>query len=139
MRFCSPSCGQLAARKRDGIEVDSIRFTLDAHGYYSSSDGKGIKLHRYLWEKRFGPIPPGYVVHHKNEIKTDNQLSNLSLIQWGIHTAEHSKERWSSGKKMGKAPSKPCAEMACERISKARGLCTKHYQKLMAKERGKWL
>lgn len=140
MKYCSPRCAQIASRVLDGVELDGIRFTPDAHGYYVSSDGRGIKLHRYVWEKVHGAIPEGHVVHHKNENKADNRLQNLELYEWGKHTAEHSRERWASGRRMGKNKKHfVCDWHGCDRPSKARGLCTKHYQRHMAKERGKWL
>lgn len=139
MKYCSPQCGHIASRTRDAIILDGIRFAVDANGYYSSTEGKGIKLHRYIWAKLRGPIPDGYVVHHKNEVKIDNRIENLSLQKWGDHTSEHSRDRWKSGKNVGRPPSQNCRELGCERKSKARGLCTLHYQRVRAKERGRWL
>jgi hypothetical protein len=140
MSYCSPKCGQIAGRKRHAIEIDGLRFTLSVGGYYVSTDNRSIKLHRYLWEKANGPVPDGCVVHHKNEIKTDNRLENLEVQKWADHTAEHSRERWKSGVRIGKGKKHfICDDPKCERPSKARGLCTRHYQRVMAKERGRWL
>lgn len=140
MKYCSPKCGQLASRTKDGILYDGIRFTIDANGYFVSSDGRGIKLHRYKWEKYKGKIPQGYLVHHKNHNKTDNRINNLSLEKWGEHTGEHSKERWKSGAKMGKTRLQTvCKIEGCSRLPKAKHLCTKHYQQMKTKERGRWL
>jgi hypothetical protein len=34
-------------------------------------------LHRYIWEKEVGPIPPGHGVYHKDLDRTNNALENL--------------------------------------------------------------
>jgi hypothetical protein len=139
MRYCSTSCGQFSSRLREGVDVDGRRFVVNANGYYVSSDGKDVKLHRYVWEKAHGKIPDGFVVHHKNEKKLDNRLENLEMMAWSEHTAEHSRERWKLGKPIGKSPAGGCSTSGCDRVSKAKGLCTRHYQQAKAKERGRWL
>ena len=30
-----------------------------------------------IWEKIMGPIPPGMVIHHKDENRLNNDISNL--------------------------------------------------------------
>ena len=49
------------------------------------SDNEGKKkmyyLHRVVWESVTGePIPKGYEINHRNEIKTSNMISNLELM-----------------------------------------------------------
>ncbi len=61
-------------------------------GYYeikSRKEGnRGKKLHRLIWEDFYGcKIPDGYVIHHRNHIKTDNCVLNLQLM----HNSDHSK------------------------------------------------
>lgn len=56
--------------------------------------GKYAYEHHVVWWKHTGQtLPPGHVLHHKNEKKTDNQISNLELKTVGVHNAEHSSER----------------------------------------------
>jgi hypothetical protein len=50
-------------------------------------------LHRYVWEKFNGPIPEGYVIHHKDRDTTNNALENLECITTEQHHSEHSDER----------------------------------------------
>ena len=39
------------------------------------------KVHRVVYESVTGePIPEGYEINHRNEIKTDNSFSNLELL-----------------------------------------------------------
>jgi len=46
-----------------------------------------IKLYsRWLWEKQFGEIPPGYHVHHKDHILLNDFIENYELIGSGSHS-----------------------------------------------------
>ena len=51
--------------------------------------GKSL-LHRDVWEYHNGPIPDGYVVHHKDENKLNNDISNLEAIPDRNHRQYHS-------------------------------------------------
>lgn len=110
------------------ILVDGIAFHIHPTGYYY---GKGLKLHRYLWEKKNGPIKRGYVVHHINGNRLDNSLSNLALMTHGQHSTLHNVERWASGSKIGRDPAPLCIEKGCSRKNKARGLCYFHNRRLL--------
>lgn len=53
-------------------------------GYYQvilfkDKKKKQLYIHRLVVTAFRGPIPPGMVVNHINEIKTDNRLSNLEI------------------------------------------------------------
>lgn len=45
------------------------------------TEGRGrknwVREHRVVWMLHNGPLPDGAVVHHRNEIKTDNRIENL--------------------------------------------------------------
>ena len=45
-----------------------------------------IAEHRAVWIDAHGTIPPGAVIHHKNNVKDDNILDNLELY---CTNAEH--------------------------------------------------
>lgn len=66
-------------------------------GYFYISSGKegynGNKLHRLLFESFYGKIPDGFVVHHKNGVKTDNCILNLQLMR----KKDHDNKRNTSG------------------------------------------
>ena len=84
--------------KSKQIEYDGYKFTRDKKtGYYLSArpiyNGKRIMLHRYVWIKHNGDIPEGYSVHHIDENKENNNISNLRLMTNGSHTTLHTLER----------------------------------------------
>lgn len=65
-------------------------------GYYLSSriiNGKRRRLHVYIWECENGEIPNGYSVHHQDEDKSNNEISNLELMTNSKHTRLHAEEK----------------------------------------------
>lgn len=64
-------------------------------GYYLSSrkiNGSRRRLHVYVWECEVGNIPDGYSIHHVDEDKSNNDVSNLELMTNSKHTQLHAKE-----------------------------------------------
>ncbi len=84
---------------------------LQQNGYYiitSCKEGHGGKrLHRLIWEDFYGcEIPKGYIIHHRNNIKTDNCILNLQLMRDSDHKKIHSETRSEETKqKMSKSRS----------------------------------
>lgn len=78
------------------IIVDGLRFILDERTHYYLSNGprhkRRIRLHRYLWEREHGKISKGYVIHHIDHNRLNNELSNLALLTVHEHRMIHSKE-----------------------------------------------
>lgn len=76
---------------------------LDANGYERQRiDGKVQYVHRIVWEREHGPIPDGYHVHHKNEVRHDNRLENLELVDGRRHNRDHTRERHADGRLFAK-------------------------------------
>lgn len=62
-------------------------YTLQTNGYYREYSGK--YLHRAVWEYFNGKIPEGYVIHHIDGDKSNNDLTNLQLMTISDHTKSH--------------------------------------------------
>jgi tRNA-splicing ligase RtcB (3'-phosphate/5'-hydroxy nucleic acid ligase) len=61
-------------------------------GYESVSIGRrgGVReTHILVYEALNGPVPPGYVVHHKNHVHFDNRPDNLEVLEAGEHSRHH--------------------------------------------------
>jgi hypothetical protein len=76
------------------ISVDGYDFIREG-GYYrrgsTTKENPERWLHRYIWHKEKGPIPEGYIVHHKDEIKANNDISNFKLLKFEVHSSHHAK------------------------------------------------
>lgn len=64
-------------------------------GYERVTDKNGIKTltHHMVVNGMGEPIPDGYIVHHKNHIKTDNRPENLAIESLEEHSRHHTAGR----------------------------------------------
>lgn len=69
---------------------DGKKFTLRNTGYYSLTTNDRGLMHRYIWGKEVGKIPPDYDIHHLDEDKANNVLSNLECLPKAEHTRKYS-------------------------------------------------
>lgn len=54
--------------------------------------GRYCYEHHLVWWEKTGEVPgPGWLVHHKNEVKTDNDYDNLEKKTRASHTSDHAK------------------------------------------------
>lgn len=53
----------------------------------------GRRLYYFVWELFVGPIPKGYVVHHKDHNKLNDSVDNLELLTEFEHKSHHFKGR----------------------------------------------
>jgi hypothetical protein len=59
---------------------------------------RGIgRLHQEVWKAAYGPIPPGYHVHHRDGDGGNNRLDNLELVHGSRHLSDHARERPVAG------------------------------------------
>lgn len=59
-------------------------------GYYVRGENKKLyPLHRVVYEDYYGKIPRGYVVHHKDEDKSNNHPDNLECMSRSEHSKMH--------------------------------------------------
>lgn len=125
-KFCSRHCarssrqGPEAARWAGGRCIDPdgyVRIKLPGH---PNANKRGYILeHRLVMARHLGrPLTSHELVHHKNEVRTDNRISNLQLVTRGEHMQlHHALDRWSLKHK--------CC-VSCGTIDKkhaARGMC----------------
>lgn len=75
--------------------------------YYRSNKGKVIRLHREVYEDCFGKIPSGFVVHHKDGDKTNNDPDNLVLMKRGEHSVLHNTGRKHTEEELRKMNERP--------------------------------
>ena len=68
---------------------DGLAFRRDQRtGYYLNAKTHK-RLHVYVWEYYNGKVPKGYHVHHKDFDKTNNDISNLTLLSAHDHITLH--------------------------------------------------
>ena len=72
-------------------------------GYYQISSGihQGKLLHRLIYEANYGAIPEGFICHHIDGNKENNDPSNLMLLSKSNHHHLHmngtNHPRWDNG------------------------------------------
>lgn len=60
--------------------------------------------HRIIWEKYYGKIPEGYIVHHIDGNKLNNNIENLQLMTETEHAKRHALQRGLGKDRVGIAP-----------------------------------
>ena len=73
------------------IIYDGIKWTTSMYGYLrATSRKKHLSLHRYVWEKEYGPIPKGHDIHHKDRDRANCRKENLECLPKAEHTRKYS-------------------------------------------------
>jgi len=76
--------------KHDQREYNGRYFYLCPEtGYYKSRYPVSTLLHKAIWEDNFGPVPDGYIVHHKDHDKINNDPMNFELMTLSMHAKHH--------------------------------------------------
>lgn len=69
---------------------DGIKFTPQNNHYYRRADGDRCLMHRYVWKYYNGKISPKHDIHHINNDRSDNRISNLELYTKSEHASKFS-------------------------------------------------
>ncbi len=64
-------------------------YTLDRDGYLKKTSGDHKWLHMVIWEEYYGLIPENHEVHHRDENKLNNDISNLECLHYTAHGRIH--------------------------------------------------
>lgn len=72
------------------IHFSGRKYTMRNTGYYGATEGDRGLLHRHMWEAANGLIPENYDIHHRDENKTNNTLSNFECLPKAEHTRLYS-------------------------------------------------
>ena len=78
----------------DRIKYDGVTWHKRPSGHYHNKR-RGY-LHRFIWEKANGPIPKGFVIHHRDHNVENNDLQNLEIMSASEHMVHHSSGRPTS-------------------------------------------
>jgi predicted Zn-ribbon and HTH transcriptional regulator len=118
-------CPICAAQRNQGADHPGWKGGrhLNSEGYVAVRTGtRHYDLeHRLVWTEAHGPIPDGYIIHHKNRDRTDNRLENLQMLPQGLHRRGHRGDRWA------RAYDECQGCGTTERAHAARGLCQPCY------------
>ena len=75
------------------VEFEGRKYTIGDKGYYARTTDGTIKLHMDVWVYYNGEIPKGYDIHHIDEDKLNNNISNLELLTHSEHSKKPHKNR----------------------------------------------
>lgn len=98
-KYCSKRCMWKNNGKHQKRPDGSECWWIDGKGHYDGrvwNNGKPIRIRRARWimEQHIGrPLLKTEVVHHINDIKTDDRIENLKILEHGKHTSHHNKKR----------------------------------------------
>lgn len=85
--------GEKCCSWRGGIRRTAKGYIQRMCKTHPRADGSGYVFeHILVWEAKTGlPVPPGFVIHHLDGNKQNNDISNLCMMKSEFHTAYHNK------------------------------------------------
>jgi len=99
-----PRCRVCATRYYRGDKKGSFKGDSITSLYRQvRNGGRQCSEHRLVWEAAHGPLPKGWVVHHRNGDGLDNRLENLQAMPHGEHDRLHRSRRAAGERLMADA------------------------------------
>lgn len=85
-KYCSKKCRGLDKRGNNHPKWKADKY-INNDGYIQiRNNGKPILEHRFIWEKYFGKLKEGIIIHHLNGNRSDNRIDNLMAIPKKNHS-----------------------------------------------------
>lgn len=103
-KYCSKKCQVNAPRDRVKKKYGDLTYWDGYLAIYLPDHPKAnisgiVMLHNYIMEKHLEKsIPEGFVVHHIDGNKLNNNLTNLVLVTPSVHSKIHAREKITKGK-----------------------------------------
>jgi hypothetical protein len=103
--------------------------------YRRLENDKRKAMHREIWEYYNGTIPDKHIIHHIDENKMNNDISNLECKHTRNHSVEHGKEFYKRNPEMYNTNLKKAVQKAKELHSKthSKEWHKKHYENMKHK------
>lgn len=77
-------------KKKDRyLEFNGEYFSQEPETGYWQNTKTRERMHRYVWRHYYGEIPKGFHVHHIDGNKSNNDISNLTLLTHSAHMKLH--------------------------------------------------
>lgn len=102
-RFEVSNLGRVRQKTKSGEYKINVKKGVRYLFLTKTKNGKtqNFHLHRVIYETFVGEIPEGYIIHHKDENKQNNAVSNLLMVSAEDHVRIHftGKPSWNKGLK----------------------------------------
>lgn len=94
VRFKRAKLSMRTKKRLPFVVFNGHKYTLRKCGYYGKTLGGRSYLHRDVWESFCGEkIPNGWDIHHIDENKENNDISNLMIIEKSQHAKLHNTKK----------------------------------------------
>lgn len=76
--------------EKGGIRRSNGRVYIYCPSHPSASRDGYIPRSHFVWEAHHGPLPAGFIIHHRNEDPSDDRIENLQALTDEEHKRLHS-------------------------------------------------